>query len=31
LTAVNHPQIRTEAPRKIGQLNLLESLPEESS
>jgi len=30
LTAVNHPLIRTETPRKIGQLNLLENLPEEN-
>lgn len=29
LLAVNHPQIRTETPRKIGQLNLLEGLAEE--
>jgi predicted nucleic acid-binding protein len=31
LTAVNHPQIRTEPPQKIGQLNLLENLPQETS
>ncbi|MFZ5451416.1 MAG: type II toxin-antitoxin system VapC family toxin [Thermodesulfobacteriota bacterium] len=31
LTAVDHPEIRTENPRKIGQLNLLENIPEETA
>ena len=30
LTAVTHPQIKTETPRKIGQIDLLESIPEET-